>query len=298
MGPTASGKSDLAEAIAKELGAQLINADAFQMYKGLDIGTAKPENKGKYKLIDNLTPDEDYGVGQFARECCEILDGLYKEGRSAVVVGGTGLYIRAMTEQYDAMSARPDPNLREALDERLKAEGIDTLYAELAARDPELAAKTDPQNPARVRRALERLDTLKEPISLPDFRQIKLGLLPERQFLLTKIESRTRRMIKMGWLDEIEGFRRQGFKSDDPGFRAIGYRQLWNCLDGITTLEEAIATTIAATRQYAKRQATWLRSEPRLQALSHGNESEIFEQAWRVITRGLDGSLKQDGKSD
>jgi len=261
------------------------------MYCRLDIGTAKPQNKARYELIDVLDPTEAYGVGRYVGAAAHILGGNYKLGRSCIMVGGTGLYMRAVLEEYDSLASKPDPDLREKLERRQASEGLEALFQELEQRAPDVARKVDPRNPARVRRALERLEVgdLTKMIKLPPFRQIKLGISQEPDDLYKNIESRTQTMIKMGWLEEIEQLRREGYVSEHPGFRAIGYRALWEYLDGKSSLEEAVASTNAATRQYAKRQRTWLRSEPRLQMLPQGTRPETLERAWSAIRAKNEG---------
>jgi tRNA dimethylallyltransferase len=265
MGPTGSGKTPLAEAFATELDAQLINSDAFQVYRKLDIGTAKPVNKHRYKLLDVIEPNEPFGLGEWLRLAETEITRLYEKRQNVILVGGTGLYVRALFEQYSGMSGQPDPELRRQLNET----PIEQLRERLQTESPELAAATDMANPVRVRRALERLETppLKT-ITLPPFRKIKLALDVSIEELDQRLSRRIGEMLHNGWIREIEGLRQEGFRQDDPGFRAIGYRTLWDYLDRKISLAEATATTIVETRRYAKRQRTWLRTEPDLVQVS------------------------------
>ncbi len=281
MGPTASGKTGLAEALADELRAVLINADAFQIYRGLDIGTAKPLDGVRYKLLDIRTPNQPFGVGEWVATALEELTQAYVAGLSCVVVGGTGLYIRALFEGYQAMQGLPDPALRERLNET----PIEELRLRLGTNFPEIAALTDLANPVRVRRALERQLSPQAPmtVQLPPFRRLKFGLNVELGELNARISHRIDEMLHNGWTQEIERLRQQGYRRDDPGMRAIGYRALWDYLDGKIGLDDAIATTIAETRRYAKRQRTWLRSEPSLVELSAVSEGDTFRQAMERI---------------
>lgn len=274
MGPTASGKTDLAETIADRLDAQLINADAFQAYIGMDIGTAKPAHRDRYLLLDVKQPNENYGVGEFILAALPHLRSLFESGRSAVLVGGTGLYIRALMEEYDDLLSEPDPALREELNRRHEQEGLEVLAEELTVKDPDTAAQTDLKNPARVKRALERLRLPKSPldVELPKFARLKVGLCPDLGPLEARIESRCRAMVHNGWDLEVERLLAAGYSESDPGFRAIGYRPLASYLQGQSELEEAITTTIVETRRYAKRQRTWLRSEPDLKQVSSIDE--------------------------
>lgn len=284
MGPTASGKTGLAETLAQHLGARLINADAFQVYRGLDIGTAKPSDKNAYDLLDIKDPNEPFGVGEWTRMAQSILEEIYHRGQHALVVGGTGLYVRALFEEYASMADEPDPELRA----RLNLADIEDLRLQLRRDHPEIADRTDMANPVRVRRAIERLQTAPmNPIRLPPFKKLKLGVDPPMEVLHARIERRTSEMVHNGWIQEIERLSREGFRRDDPGFRAIGYQALWDHLERKISLDEAIATTIAETRRYAKRQRTWLRSEPGLVELSTTTEENAVRKAMERIDNVL-----------
>jgi tRNA dimethylallyltransferase len=266
MGPTGSGKSELAERLAERYDAALINADAFQVYRGMDIGTAKPQDRAKYRLLDLKEPNEGFGVGEFVRLAHAELEQLFASGTNAIVVGGTGLYIRALFEQYEDMADQASPELREELNRRHAEEGLDSLAQELTNRAPEVANRIDLRNPARVKRALERLahpPSAKKYI-LPHYAKLKLALVPEPSVHEPRLAERVSRMVQNGWVQEVKHLLEAGFGPKDPGFRAIGYREIAGCVRGEKGLEEAMATTIAETRRYAKRQRTWLRSEPDL----------------------------------
>jgi tRNA dimethylallyltransferase len=266
MGPTASGKTDLAERIADALDAQLINADAFQVYRGLDVGTAKSAARDRYLLMDVREPAEGFGVGEFVLLAAEALQRLYRERRHAVLVGGTGLYVRALFEEYAQMAPPPDPALRERLMEREVAEGLESLARELREKDPDVASKTDLRNPARVRRALERIGAGDDrmQVSIPPFQKLKFGLTPTMETLVPRIAERARDMVQNGWVQETRRLLDEGHSPDEPGFRAHGYRAMARVVRGEMELEEALEKTIAEIRRYAKRQLTWLRSEPYL----------------------------------
>jgi tRNA dimethylallyltransferase len=265
MGPTASGKSALAEALAIETGAQLINADAFQVYRGMDIGTAKPADRQAYELLDLKNPDESFGVGEFASRVSAILKGLFAEGRSAIVVGGTGLYVRALMDEYADLADAPDPQLRASLgmlDHEERLERLDRL-------DPDAAKKVDRKNPVRVQRALERAVSPKSSFTwnLPDFRKVEVAVVPDPAVTKASIENRVHEMVHNGWIGEVERLVNEGYGKNDPGFRAIGYRTILKLIRNEMEKEDAVATTIAETNAYAKRQRTWLRSEPNLHIL-------------------------------
>lgn len=285
-GPTASGKTALAERIATEIDAQLINADAFQVYRYLDIGTAKPENKNRYELIDILDPKETFGVGEWVLRACSLLEGLFAKGRNAVLVGGTGLYLRALFEEYAEMSPPPSEQLRAELMRREQTEGLQTLVQELIQKNPNLAERTDLKNPARVRRALERtlVGVNRIEIRVPPFRKVKVGIDPDKPMLDGAIEHRVGEMMQNGWVDEVRNLIKLGYGPSDPAFRAIGYAEVFDFISHRIGLAEASAKIVLATRQYAKRQKTWLRSEPRLNRIAgFGYDSAVFRKAMECI---------------
>ncbi|MGE0002079.1 MAG: tRNA (adenosine(37)-N6)-dimethylallyltransferase MiaA [Fimbriimonadaceae bacterium] len=270
MGPTASGKTILAEEIADRTGAQLVNADAFQVYKGLDIGTGKPVDKERYELLDICEPEEQFGVGAFVRLAGEIAVRCYAKGQDVVVVGGTGLYIRALLEGYSQLGAKPDPAVRAGL-EAEEAANPGTLAKRLLDLEPDTAV--DLKNPVRVRRRLEILAepmTVK-PVYLPKFRKTKIGLELPAEVLREVIARRVYAMLEAGWLAEVRTLIESGVSSHSPAFRAIGYRLLASVIGGETHLQEATERIVLDTVQYAKRQRTWLRSEPGLARIEMGS---------------------------
>lgn len=272
MGPTASGKTGVAEALSDRLGAVLVNADAFQIYRDLDIGTAKPDDKSRYRLLDLREPNETFGVGEWAQLAQEELKKAYESNKDVILVGGTGLYIRALMEEYDAMQGPPDPGLRAELNARLEREGLPSLVKELKLLNAAAYEAVDLANPARVIRAIERARTppVQVKIQIPAFQRLKFAIDVPSTVLIGRIENRVRQMVQNGWSLEIEGLRKKGFLPTDPGLRAIGYRAMWRASVGEMTIEEAIEATVLETRRYAKRQRTWLRSEPNLQWVSAG----------------------------
>lgn len=269
MGPTASGKTALAEELADRHNAVLINADAFQIYRGMDIGTAKSSAKDRYSLMDLKNPDEPFGVGEFVSLASPLLDAAYSQTANVIVVGGTGLYIRALFEEYQNMHGIAPEGLRDRLNERHRLEGLEPLAYELTIRAPEVANSIDLKNPARVKRALERLEvpTMVKKHILPPFATLKVAVLPPEEELNRRFATRTHFMMQNGWVQEVTNLRAAGYLPSHPGFRAIGYRQIWEYITGEVGLEQAVSTTIDETRRYAKRQRTWLRSEPNLSPL-------------------------------
>lgn len=262
-GPTGSGKSDLAEALAAETGAQLINADAFQVYKDLDIGTAKSEKKDRYLLLDLIEPSQYFGVGQWVKQCLPILRELFSQNRSAILVGGTMYYIRALLDRYSDLYPQPSPALRENLQKRLKMEGLESLVIDLLEADPSARDRLDLSNPARVLRHLERLLMKEDPITIdyPPFRILKLGLDPSDEYLNSKLLARIRSMLDLGWEDEVAKLIARPMGRMEPAMRAIGYQTVADLVQGKLDREDAILQIWSETKKYVKRQRTWIRSE-------------------------------------
>lgn len=287
MGPTASGKTALAEALAGPLDAALINADAFQAYRGMDVGTAKPADPSRYRLLDLKDPDEAYGVGEFCLLAARELAALYEAGRPAIVVGGTGQYIRALFEEYRDLMPDPDPALRAKFTARLRDEGLAALAAELTARAPEVAARTELKNPVRVTRALERLEDDRGALAfrVPYTTRIKIGTSISSERSEGRIAQRTQQMMHNGWVEEVRRLREAGYGPGDPGFRAIGYRAIAALLDGDLATEEAERAIVLETAAYAKRQRTWLRSEPGLHRVVPDKDLGL-EEALALVRHG------------
>jgi tRNA dimethylallyltransferase len=273
VGPTATGKSRLGMILARELGGEIVNADALQVYRGFDIGTAKLSVEEQaavpHHLIDILDPHEPYSAGEFARRAGEAIVGIRERGRVPIVVGGSGLYLRAL---FEGISPVPpgDPEVRRRLRERLGEEGLEALRSELLRVDPETAERLKPGDTQRILRALEVAQVSGRPLSAWIAEQpfgtqriaaIHVGLTLPRSILYDQIAGRVARMMEEGWLEEVAGLLRQGLSPDLPAFQAIGYRQLVRHLEGKGSLEEAIAGTVQATRRFAKRQETWFRKE-------------------------------------
>jgi tRNA dimethylallyltransferase len=282
MGPTASGKSDLAEQIAEQYNAVILNADASQVYVGMDIGTAKPVNRTRYELLDIKQPNEGFGVGEFVVIAADRLEEHFSEGRNVVLCGGTGFYIRALMEEFQDLECAPDPELRRQLDERILSDGLESLAIELTERAPAIALGTDLKNPVRVRRALEKVMAANPPIQfkVPPFRKRKIAITPNIEISSAKIAIRTRTMIQNGWVSEVKHLLDQGYGSGDPGFRAIGYELIESYILNGGTEEYLTERITLDTVQYAKRQRTWLRSEPNLVEFSEFSEARAATAEW------------------
>ncbi len=276
MGPTASGKTDLAIEVARARGCELVSVDSALVYRGLDIGSAKPLYP--HHLIDIRDPAEVYSAADFAADATRVAAQITGRGNTPLLVGGTMLYFRAFLEGLSAIPAA-DPSIRAAIEREAAERGWPHLHAELAAVDPEAAARIHPNHSRRIARALEVYratgialsEWQRRPGSLPrpgdHYRVVQLAICPlDRAVLHERIARRFRAMMAAGFLEEVRSLRRRDDLDEGlPAIRAVGYRQLWRHLAGHCTLEEAVAQGIAATRQLAKRQLTWLRKWPDLQ---------------------------------
>ncbi|MCW8126703.1 tRNA (adenosine(37)-N6)-dimethylallyltransferase MiaA [Microbulbifer halophilus] len=280
MGPTASGKTDLAMALADRLPVELISVDSALVYRGLDIGSAKPspEELARYphRLIDICDPSESYSAGQFREDALAAMAEIVAAGKIPLLVGGTMLYFRALLEGMAALP-QADPAIRAEIEARAEREGWPALHAELADVDPELASELHPNHSVRIERGLEVYRLTGRPLSELRREQARdsvsehydvhqLALLPrERALLHERIAQRFRRMLECGFVDEVKALRGRGdLHPDLPAIRAVGYRQVWQYLDGEFDYDRMVEAGIAATRQLAKRQLTWLRRWPKL----------------------------------
>ncbi len=269
-GPTASGKTWLAESLADRRDTRIVNADAFQVCKGLDIGTAKPREKSRYELLDLVEPAQDFSVVQWIQLAQEVLWTAWDEDKDIVLVGGTGFYMRALLEGYESLAGPADPALRQRLADDEAAKGLPHLVDELMRLDPIAHAKTDLANPVRVRRAIERALSPGPPlkIELPAFSIRKFATWPLGTWHPASIENRVDEMLARGWIEEVRSLLARGVSPEDPGMRAIGYHTLVKHLEGEVSAEEARESIVTATKQYARRQKTWLRREPRIEFLN------------------------------
>jgi tRNA dimethylallyltransferase len=274
VGPTASGKSALGVKLAEQLGGEVVACDSTQLYRGFDIGTAKPalsERRGvPHHLIDVLGPSEDATAGGYRELALKILKDLRQRKRLPVFIVGTGLYLRALLEGLaDA------PQRSEELRERLRASADEHspghLHRILKRLDPEAARKIVPADEQKLIRAVEVCVLAGKPMSevhrsgrapLEGWRVLKIGLMPPREKLNERIHARTDAMLAQGWMREVQSLRESGLSEDSKPFDFIGYRELRAVLRGEITLEIARGAIRQATRQYAKRQVTWFRKEP------------------------------------
>jgi tRNA dimethylallyltransferase len=286
-GPTGAGKSDLALELAQRFAVEIVSVDSAQVYRGMDIGTAKPaatvRARVPHHLIDVCDPVEAYSAGRFRREALELIAAIRSRGRLPLLVGGTMLYFRALTRGIAPLPAA-DPAVREGIDRRAQALGWPALHAELAALDPEAAARIRPADGQRIQRALEvleitgeRLSRLQKLADPPTLTFAAFALVPDdRARLYAGLDGRFMDMLQAGFLDEVRALRARGdLRADLPSLRSVGYRQLWAHLEGECGLEQAVAAGQRATRNLAKRQLTWIRSEPAWRAVRSLEKEEL-----------------------
>jgi len=274
-GPTASGKTDLALALAERFPLEIVSMDSAMVYRGLDIGTAKPKPDVRaavpHHLVDIIEPTESYSAGRFAQEATRAIAEIRARGRLPLLVGGTLLYLRALRDGLSVLP-RADVAIRAELDRDAAAHGWQELHDRLRRVDPDAAARIAPADRQRIQRALEvhaltgqSISSLQQAGRLARHSGVLvLALVPEnRADLAARIEQRFDAMVARGFVAEVERLRARGdLHPDLPSMRAVGYRQLWSHLDGRYGWEEARGKAIVATRQYAKRQLTWLRGDP------------------------------------
>jgi len=276
MGPTGAGKTDVALELAASLPVEIVSVDSAMVYRGMDIGTAKPDAqilaRFPHHLVDVADPAERYSAGRFLEDAASAMAAIRARGRVPLLAGGTMLYFRALQSGLAEMPPA-DPAVRRRIDARAAREGWPALHAELERVDPAAAARIQPRDRQRLQRAFEILELTGRPPSSHWQQSLRSGSRPgdlklvlapaDRAALAARIEQRFARMMELGFLDEVRSlYGRDDLGPELPSIRAVGYRQLWDHLAGRCDLDEAIGRAVAATRQLAKRQLTWLRAEP------------------------------------
>lgn len=297
VGPTASGKTALALALAERFGGEIVNADSRQVYRLMDIGTAKPTPAERarvpHHLVDIRSPDEPFTLAEFLALAGRAIDDIIRRRHAAIVVGGTGQYVRALLEGWQGAAVPPDPAVRAALEARAAAEGAAALHAELAALDPEAAVIIDPRNVRRVVRALEVIAATGARFSaqrrrgLPPYRALVLGLAVQREALYRRIDQRVEEMFAAGLVEEVRRLRLCGYSCALPALSSIGYAQVCGFLAGELTLAETVARTKTATHRLARAQGAWFRrDDPRIHWLDAGHGPPLG-QAAALVARFL-----------
>ncbi len=275
MGPTASGKTDFAISLCKRFPCDVISVDSALVYRGMDIGTAKPDaetlKRTPHRLIDIRDPEERYSAGDFVRDARAEMERIFARGRIPLLAGGTMMYFRALTKGI-AELPMADEAIRREIDAMAEQSGWPAVHAELQAIDPVSAGRINPNDSQRIQRALEVYKTSGKSLTewqqasgapADDIAYLKIALLIEpRKLLHERIALRLDQMVARGFVDEVRRLReRRGVTRESPAMRSVGYRQFWNYLENECSLDEAKERALFATRQLAKRQLTWLRSE-------------------------------------
>ena len=299
VGPTAVGKTALAISLAHRFGGEVINADSRQIYRGMTIGTAKPSIEElaavPHHLVDILDPSEDFGLSLFLQHAAKALQGIRTRGRLPIVCGGTGQYVWGLLEGRLPPEAPPDPMFRAALEAEAERVGVVGLHRQLAAIDQARAAALDPRNVRRVIRALEihratgKLPSLAQPGGSPSLADAMiLGLTMPRETLYRRIDDRVDRMMRDGFLAEVEELLKAGFSTRTGPMASPGYRELGLYLEGELSLEEAVARAKTQTHRLARRQYTWFKpSDDRIQWLD-ATEAGLHDTAARMTTAFLE----------
>jgi tRNA dimethylallyltransferase len=272
LGPTATGKTALGIALAKALDGEVVNGDALQVYRGFDIGTAKATAREQaevpHHLIDVLAPQEPHTAGDFVVRARRVIETIVARGRMPIVVGGSGLYLRALVEGLSPIPKVPQ-RVRDLVQERLDGDGLEALFARLGEVDPLTASRLKSADRQRICRALEVFEATgrslsswqREPPREPALQATKVGLTLPRAILYDRVARRVRGMVDDGWVAEVRTLLGNGVDRSAPAFQAIGYRHIADHVLGHLPLEQAVEETIRATRRYAKRQCTWFRRE-------------------------------------
>ena len=298
LGPTASGKSALAVKLAEKLPVEIVSLDSALVYRGMDIGTAKPGAELRaqvpHHLIDIIDPDESYSAGRWRQDAISTVEDIFNRKKVPLLVGGTMLYYRALVAGLDALP-QADARVRAEIDTLAAERGWPAVHAELARVDPAAAQRIKPNDPQRIQRALEVWKLTGKPLSslqgaarpaLP-FEVKGIALLPERALLHQRIEKRFDGMLRLGLVDEVKALREK-YRLDAamPSMRAVGYRQVWEYLEGHYGKEILREKAVAATRQLAKRQLTWLRSFTDLVRLDPGGAQDAAVALHLLLDEG------------
>lgn len=272
-GPTAVGKTRIAIEVASAIDGEIVSADSMQVYRYMDIGTAKPKKEEReripHHMIDVVDPDEDFNAGRYTEIARTAIGGIHRRGRAPVVVGGTGLYIRTLTKGIFRGPGK-DERLRRALTEMMEREGLGTLYRLLKEVDPVAASRIHPHDRLRIVRALEVYHMTGMPISRwqeahrfeeEPYQTLKIGLIMDRNLLYRKVEERVDGMMGEGLVEEVESLIRRGYGPELKSMQSLGYKEICSFLKGEIGLDEAVYLIKRNTKRYAKRQLTWFRRE-------------------------------------
>ncbi len=293
VGPTAVGKTEVGIRLAERLGGEIISVDSGAVYRGLDIGTAKPtpeeRARVRFHLIDIADPDEVFTASKFRNLALEAIRDIQARGKRVLLVGGTGLYLRVLLHGFSLAPPPSDPSLRANLMEQAKALGAPALHQRLMQIDPTAGARIHPNDTVRIVRALEVYQMTGVPLSQWQARAdseiptLKFGLTMPREKLYQRIDARVDQMLAQGMLQEVQNLLQSGYNIDLPALKGLGYRHLIACLQGTVSLEEAIQLWKRDTRRFAKRQMTWFRKEPGIHWIEVDDSAEMIAQRLRTM---------------
>jgi tRNA dimethylallyltransferase len=296
VGPTAVGKTEVSLTLAEQMNGEIISADSRLLYRGMDIGTAKPTPEEmarvRHHLVNVADPDENWGLAKYQRAANAAIDEILQRDRLPFLVGGSGQYIKAVIEGWKIPEVRPDHRLRRALRNWSEEIGSDELFDRLAHLDPAAADRIDPQNVRRSIRALEVIfhtgklfSSQKQREEIP-YRVVILGIIRSREELYRRIDARIQTMISQGFIDEVRHLLDQGYSPDIPSLSAIGYRQIIDYLKGEISLDEAVIQMERLTRQYVRRQANWFKiDDPNIHWFRPG--PSLIEELKEIIAKHL-----------
>ncbi|CUS98209.1 tRNA (adenosine(37)-N6)-dimethylallyltransferase MiaA [Candidatus Chrysopegis kryptomonas] len=294
VGPTASGKTKLSLIVAEKINGEIISADSRQIYRYMDIGTAKPtleeRQKVKHYFIDELDPNEEFNAGIFGEKGREIIEDIFSRGKIPIIVGGSGLYVKSLIDGFFE-GPGADWELREMLYRKASQLGKEAIYEELKKVDPVSAEKIHPNNLKRIIRALEVYYITGKPISQMqkeikpeiNFKTIQIGLNWDRKKLYKRIEERVDKMIKDGLIEEVKKLRELGFDKNLNSLQTVGYKEVFDYLDGLISYEQMIYLIKRNSRRYAKRQLTWFRQDKRIIWLDVDESTDFEKLADKVI---------------
>jgi tRNA dimethylallyltransferase len=279
VGPTASGKTDLALRLAKKLNGELVAADSRTIYKGMDIGTAKPSTL--HHIIDVVRPDQTFTLAQYQAKAFSAIRGIIRRGKLPILVGGTGLYVRAIVDNLDIPKVPPHAKFREELGKKSASE----LYVLLKSMDPVAVERTGRHNMRRMIRALEVITMTGEKFSKsvhgkPLFDLLELGVSVPREKLYKRIDERVDKMMRQGFFEEVVKLRKKLYSPDLPAMSGIGYGELNAHIDGKISFDEAVQRIKFRTHQYARRQMTWFRRDKRIHWAKNEKDAQRIVRPW------------------
>lgn len=289
VGPTASGKTSLSLLLAEKFNGEIVSADSRQIYRGMDIGTAKAspaELKAiPHNLVDIRNPDEDYTVADFKGDAVRAIDDILTRKKLPILAGGTGLYIKSVVENLDIPEIKADPKLRKEIENEIENQGLDAVFKKLVELDPEAAYVVDPKNPRRVIRALEvamitgRPFTEQRKMQAPLYEFLMIGVNLPPDVLRDRIDRRIDLMMHDGLEGEVQKLVKK-YGEQQVAFDAIGYREIIDCLNGKSSLDEATAAMKLNTWHFAKRQMTWFKKDKNINWVKNSDEAEDLAEKY------------------